>query len=112
MVPTAACGGFLGCVTLALAGTDPNVSSEDFALLLVLGLVILPAAMALITLGGRLLPSPATALLLLGETALSPPLAAWVIGESISGQAIIGGSLLLIVLVIHATLGIRDLRSS
>jgi len=112
MVPTAACGGFLGCVTLALAGTDPNVSSEDFALLLVLGLVILPAAMALITLGGRLLPSPETALLLLGETALSPPLAAWVIGESISGQAIIGGSVLLIVLVIHATLGIRELRSS
>ena len=68
--------------------------------------------MALLTLGGRLLPSPETALLLTGETALSPLLAAWVIGESISGQAFVGGSVVLAVLVVHATLGLREVTAT
>ena len=68
--------------------------------------------MALITLGGRLLPSPETALLILGETALSPLLAAWVVGESISGRAITGGLIVLGVLVVHATLGLREISAA
>lgn len=112
MVPTTACGGFLGCAALGLAGTDPTLQPGDLAPLLLLGLVILPVAMALLTLGGRLLPSPETALLLLGETALSPLLAAWVIGESISGRAFVGGSVVVAVLIVHATLGLRELAST
>lgn len=112
MVPTTACGGFLGCAALALAGTDATLQAGDLAPLLLLGLVILPLAMALLTLGGRLLPSPETALLLTGETALSPLLAAWVIGESISGQAFVGGSVVLAVLVVHATLGLRGVTAT
>ena len=112
MVPTTACGGFLGCAALALAGTDATLQAGDLAPLLLLGLVILPLAMALLTLGGRLLPSPETALLLTGETALSPLLAAWVIGESISGQAFVGGSVVLAVLVVHATLGLRAVTAT
>ena len=112
MVPTTACGGFLGCAALGLAGTDPTLQPGDLAPLLLLGLVILPLAMALLTLGGRLLPSPETALLLTGETALSPLLAAWVIGESISGQAFVGGSVVLAVLVVHATLGLRQVTAT
>jgi len=111
MVPTTACGGFLACLTLALAGTDAALSGEDFVLLLVLGLIILPVAMALITLGGRLLPSPETALLLLGETALSPLFAAWVVGEAISGRALVGGCLVLGVLVVHAAIGLKELSA-
>ena len=68
--------------------------------------------MALLTLGGRLLPSPETALLLLGETALSPLLAAWVIGESISGRAFVGGSVVVAVLIVHATFGLRELATT
>ena len=64
--------------------------------------------MALITLGGRLLPSPETALLILGETAFSPLCAAGVGGDSISGRAITGGRLVLAVLLVHATLGLRE----
>tara|TARA_B100001146_G_scaffold134218_1_gene117780 strand:+ start:810 stop:1679 length:870 start_codon:yes stop_codon:yes gene_type:complete len=112
MVPTTACGGFLGCAALALAGTDATLQAGDLVPLLLLGLVILPLAMALLTLGGRLLPSPETALLLTGETALSPLLAAWVIGESISGQAFVGGSVVLAVLVVHATLGLREVTAT
>ena len=112
MVPTTACGGVLGCAALALAGTDATLQPGDLAPLLLLGLVILPLAMALLTLGGRLLPSPETALLLTGETALSPLLAAWVIGESISGQAFVGGSVVLAVLVVHATLGLREVTAT
>jgi len=108
MLPTAACGGFLGCFVLAFAGTSAALSFKDFALLLLLGLIILPTAMALITLGGRLLPSPETALLILGETALSPLFAAWVVGEALSGRAITGGCLVLAVLLVHATLGLRE----
>ena len=112
MVPTTACGGFLGCAALALAGTDATLHAGDLAPLLLLGLVIFHLSMALLTLGGRLLPSPETALLLTGETALSPLLAAWVIGESISGQAFVGGSVVLAVLVVHATLGLRQVTAT
>lgn len=112
MLPTAAFGGFLGCAVLALAGTSAALSSRDLMLLLLLGLIILPTAMALITLGGRLLPSPETALLILGETALSPLLAALVVGESISGRAVTGGCLVLGVLIVHATLGLREISTS
>jgi len=112
MVPTAACGGLLGCIALAVAGTDPTLQAGDLAPLLLLGLVILPVAMTLLTLGGRLLPSPETALLLLGETALSPLLAAWVVGESISGRSFVGGSLVLAVLVVHAMLGLREFATT
>ena len=111
MVPTAACGGFLGCIALAIIGTDASLSGKDFALMLALGLFILPVAMALITLGGRLLPSPETALLLLGETALSPVFAALVVGENISLQAIIGGSVVLGVLIVHAGVGLKEVSS-
>jgi len=108
MVPTAACGGFLGCAALALVGTDPTLQTGDLIPLLLLGLVILPVAMALLTLGGRLLPSPETALLLLGETAISPLLASLVVGESISDQAFVGGSVVVSVLIIHAMVGLRN----
>jgi len=111
MVPTAAFGGFLGCIALAIIGTDASLSGKDFALMLALGLFILPLAMALITLGGRLLPSPETALLLLGETALSPVFAALVVGENLSLQAIIGGSVVLGVLIVHAGVGLKEVSS-
>ena len=68
--------------------------------------------MALVTLGGRLLPSPETALLLLGETALSPVFAAWVVGEDISLRAVIGGSMVLGVLVVHAGIGLKELSAN
>ena len=92
--------------SFAIGGFVPSAAIAG--VLLLLGLIILPTAMALITLGGRLLPSPETALLILGETALSPLFAAWVVGETISGRAITGGCLVLAVLLVHATLGLRE----
>ena len=107
MVPTAALGGVLGCVALAAVGTSPALTHGDLAPLLLLGLVVMPVAMGLLTAGGRLLSSAETTLLLLGETAASPVLAAIAVDEPLERAAIVGGSVVLATLLIHGWLGLR-----
>jgi len=112
MVPAVALGGVLGFVTLSLVGTSSKLLPGDLTPTLILGVLILPSAMALLTMGGRYLPSPETALLLLGETALSPILAAIVLKESIPLQTLVGGSIVILTLFLHACIPLRSSRSS
>ncbi|MFQ3316499.1 MAG: drug/metabolite transporter (DMT)-like permease [Candidatus Poriferisodalaceae bacterium] len=112
MVPAVALGGVLGFVALSLAGTSPRLLPGDLTPTLILGALILPSAMALMTMGGRYLPSPETALLLLGETALSPVLAAIVIKESIPLQSLVGGSIVILTLFLHACIPLSSRWSS
>lgn len=108
MIPAVAAGNLLGCLALAGAGTSMTVATADLAPLLLLGLVVVPAALALITMGARHLSSPEMTLLLLAETALSPLLAAVVVDEPIEQAAYVGGAIVLATLALHAGLGFRD----
>ncbi|MDG2111137.1 MAG: DMT family transporter, partial [Actinomycetota bacterium] len=108
MVPTAGIGGALGFITLACIGTSGSLTPGDLAPLLVLGLLVIPAAMAFITAGGRYLPSAESSLLLLGETAVSPILAAVAIDEPLATSAIIGGAIVLATLFVHGWLGLHQ----
>lgn len=109
MVPATALGGILGCVALAAAGTSAALTPGDLPPLLLLGLVVVPGAMGLLTAGGRYLSSPETTLLLLGETAASPVLAAIAVDEPLESAALIGGAVVLATLFVHAWLGLRTL---
>ena len=111
MVPTTAIGGLLGCLTLLAVGTGSELTSGDLAPLLLLGLVIMPAAMGLLTAGGRWLSSAETTLLLLGETALSPLLAAVAVDEPLERSALIGGAVVLATLLVHGWLGLSAGRT-
>lgn len=110
MVPAVALGGVLGFVVLSLAGTSSKLLPGDLTPTLILGVILLPSAMALLTMGGRYLPSPETALLLLGETALSPVLAAIVVKEPIPLQSLVGGSIVILTLFLHAFIPLRTFR--
>ena len=107
MVPAAAVGSFFGFAALLVVGTSFQITSGDLAPLLLLGLVVIPGAIGLLTAAARYLSSPETALLLLGETALSPLLAAVVIDEPITGAAFAGGAIVIATLTIHAWAGLR-----
>lgn len=110
MVPAVALGGVLGFVVLSLAGTSSKLLPGDLTPTLILGVILLPSAMALLTMGGRYLPSPETALLLLGETALSPMLAAVIVNEPITLQSLVGGSIVILTLFLHAFIPLRTLQ--
>jgi len=108
MVPTTGIGGVMGFVTLAAIGTSTELTPGDLPPLLVLGLVVMPGAMGLMTAGGRHLASSETTLLILGETALSPVLAAIAVDEPLGAAALTGGALVLITLFLHGWLGLRE----
>ncbi len=107
MVPAAAVGNLLGFVALVVAGTSFTLAAEDLGPMLLLGLVVIPGAVGLLTTAARYLASPETALLLLGETALSPILAAVVIDEPITRWGYAGGGIVLATLAAHAWAGLR-----
>lgn len=107
MVPTTAIGGFIGCGTLALVGTSPDLSDGDLVPILVLGLIVLPVAMGCLTAAARYLSSPETTLLLLGETAASPILAALVVDEPLPRLTVVGGAVVVATLVAHGWAGLR-----
>lgn len=111
MVPAVAIGNVVGCGALFAAGTATTLEDGDLAPLLVLGVVVIPGALALITAGARHLSSPETTLLLVGETVLSPLLAAAVIDEPIADSAYLGGVIVVTTLTVHAWLGLRAARA-
>ena len=108
MVPTTGIGGVLGFVVLTAIGTSTDLTPGDLTPLLVLGLVVMPGAMGLMTAGGRHLASSETTLLILGETALSPVWAAVAVDEPLGAAALIGGGLVLVTLFLHGWLGLRE----
>ena len=107
MVPAVAVGSVMGFAALAVAGTPFAASAGDIAPLVLLGAVVMPGAMGLLTAGARHISSPESSLLMLGETALSPILAAVAISEPIETPAWIGGAVVIVALTAHGWMGLR-----
>ncbi|NJN06071.1 MAG: EamA family transporter, partial [Rhodobacteraceae bacterium] len=84
------------------------VTARDLALLLVLGLVIMPVSFGLITAGPRYLPAAEVGLLMLLETVLGPLWVWLVIGETPASGTFLGGAIVLTTLVVHSLVGLRD----
>ena len=107
MVPAVAVGSVMGFAALAVAGTPFAASAGDVAPLVLLGAVIMPGAMGLLTAGARHISSPESSLLMLGETALSPIMAAVAVGEPIETAGWIGGAVVIVALTAHGWMGLR-----
>ncbi|MCP3853854.1 MAG: DMT family transporter [Actinomycetia bacterium] len=97
----------IAALLLYLAGVEIALEPGDLVPILVLGLLVVPSAMILITTGAQLLSPPETALLLLLETILSPLLGALVVDEAIPTATLIGGALVVATLGGHAVATLR-----
>jgi drug/metabolite transporter (DMT)-like permease len=107
MVPAMALSGVLAAAAVLPLATPLSVGAEDAALLLLLGLVVLPASRALITLGPRYLPAAEANLLMLLETVLGPLWVWLALGEEPTAAALIGGAIVILALAAHSAVRLR-----
>lgn len=106
MLPALALAGLLAALASAPAAWPPAVSARDLLVIEAMGLVLLPAALALVAAGTRYLPSPEVALLMLLETVLGPLLAWPVAGERPPPEAAVGGAIVIAALASHSVAGL------
>ena len=107
MTPAIAIGGVVAAVAGAIAGADVSIGSSDLLLLALLGIVILPISLTLITLATRHMPAPEVNLVALLETLLGPLWVWLVIGERPSAEVLAGGILVVGAVTIHSVLALR-----
>lgn len=107
MVPAVAVGNVMGFAALAVAGTPFAASAGDVVPLVLLGAVVMPGALGLLTAGARYISSPEASLLMMGETALSPIMAAIAVNEPIEAAGWIGGAVVIVALTVHGWMGLR-----
>jgi len=106
-VPGVALGGFLAALAVSPGVTDFRPTAHDLALLMLLGLLLLPVAIALIMRGPRYLTAPEVGLMMLLETILGPLWVWIVIGDQPSGYSLLSGALIVSVLAAHSILALR-----
>jgi drug/metabolite transporter (DMT)-like permease len=107
MTPAIAIGGLVAAVAGAVAGADVSIGSSDLLLLALLGIVILPISLTLITRATRHVPAPEVNLVALLETLLGPLWVWIVIGERPSADVLAGGILVVGAVTIHSLLALR-----
>jgi drug/metabolite transporter (DMT)-like permease len=107
-VPGLALGG-LGAALIAAPGVGRFApSAHDLLLLMLLGLVLLPIAIGLITRGPAYLPAPEVGLMTLLETILGPLWVWLVIGQEPSRDSLFAGALIVSVLAAHSAIALRS----
>ena len=103
------CLGGLVMALLSLPFAEPfQVSGIGFLVLVLMGLVQMPLALSLIAQSTRYLPSPEVSLFLLVETILSPIWVWLVLGEMPPQLTYAGGTIVILTLLIHSWLGLRE----
>lgn len=109
MIPSLVIGGLMAAA-LALPFAEVGSFSpppDQLLYLLLMGLLVLPFSFALIALGPRNLPAPEVALILLLETVLGP-LWVWLVIDEYPGDwSLVGGTVVVVTLILHALTGRR-----
>ena len=113
MIPAVALAAvFFAAVSLVMAGGQVAMpDGYQTIYILIMGLAVLAPATALMTLGPRYISTPEVGLIVLLETVLGPIWVWLIIGEQPSDWALIGGTIVVVTLVVHAVVGIRSRRS-
>ncbi len=102
-------GLFVALIVLPLA-YPVQIAPGDIAVLMVMGLIVVPVSMVLFLGGARHAPVAQIALLALIETVLGP---FWVwlgVGEPVSGVTLLGGAIVILAIAVNSWLGIRAAR--
>lgn len=107
MIPASALSGVIVALVMLPLAQPLMLDAQQVGVVGLLGLIVLPVSFALITLGPRYLPAPEVSLILLLETALGPLWVWLALGEIPTWSALVGGTLLLLTLIIHSLLALR-----
>ena len=107
MTPAIAVGGVGAALIGLLAGADPGIGGRDLLLLALLGIVILPVSLTLITRATHHVAAPEVNLVALLETLLGPLWVWLAMGERPSGEVLAGGLLVVGAVTIHSALALR-----
>jgi drug/metabolite transporter (DMT)-like permease len=107
MTPAIAIGGAGAALAGLAASADLTIGVGDLLLLALLGLVVLPLSLTLITRATHHLPAPEVSLIALLETVLGPVWVWLALGETPSPEVLAGGVLVVGAVMIHSALGLR-----
>jgi drug/metabolite transporter (DMT)-like permease len=102
-------GFFIVAIGLVMA-PDLYLDPRQFGLLAILGLVLLPLSFVFLTRAPTYIPAPEVSLIILLETMLGPLWVWMAIAEQPSVQTMAGGALIIVVLVIHSVISLRQSR--
>jgi len=108
MMPAMSMGKLISGFAVMPLASPFSLNATGFGLMLLLGLLLLPLSFGLLTLAPRYIPAPEVSLLLLLEMILGPLLVWIAIGEAVSENTIIGGTIILVALALNAALGLRN----
>jgi drug/metabolite transporter (DMT)-like permease len=107
MIPAVVLSGlFTTGVTLFLS-TPFSLALRDILLLTAIGTVVLPIPLAILTVAPKLIPAAEVSLIMLLETFLGPFWVWLALGERPGRETVIGGSILIFTLVVHAWAGMK-----
>jgi len=107
MTPAVALGGLLAAAVVLPLSSPLRIAPGDVACLALLGLVVLPVSLALISLAPRYLPAPEVNLIMLLEIALGPYWV-WLVLDEVPGwRAFVGGAIVVATLAAHSAAGLR-----
>ena len=99
MVPALAWSSGLACLAALPFASPASLSGTALILMLVLGLIVLPASLTMIGLAPRYLPAPEVGLYLLLETLIGPVIVWLLVAEAPRLNDLIGGAVLLSALI-------------
>jgi drug/metabolite transporter (DMT)-like permease len=110
MTPAIGIGGAAAALAGFVAGADPWIGGRDLLLLALLGILILPVSLTLITRATHHVAAPEVNLVALLETLLGPLWVWLAVGERPSGEVLTGGLLVVGAVTIHSALALRAER--
>lgn len=105
MIPAVAASGLVAALAVAPLCRTLAVTVPDGMLLIVMGTVVLPVPLAVMTVAPTLIPAAEVSLILLLETFLGPALVFLAVGQVPTLRTVTGGLLLVAVVTVHSMAG-------
>ena len=112
LIPATGFGLLLAALVASPFAVFPEMSSSQWVYLIVGAGFVLPVALGLLTLGPRYIPAPEAAMLILLETVLGPLWVWLVISEQPDSNTIIGGTIVVGTLFLHALWRMRQANTA
>ncbi|WP_430475062.1 DMT family transporter [Thalassospira lucentensis] len=103
-------GSCLGALILLPTAEPFSVTGMDWVWLLILGFWVLPVSFLFISAGARKIPAAEVGLIMLNEAILGSFLVWLVIDETPGQMTLVCGTIVIVTLVFHSLLGIRESR--
>ncbi len=108
MIPAVVLSGILTTLITVFMINPLSVGASDMLLLVVMGSLVMPVPLALMTVAPKLIPAAEVSLIMLLETFLGPLWVWLVIGQRPAVETVLGGGVLMATLIVHALVGWKE----